>query len=102
MSRTQSFDANPEDFFQEDKVLVPMRNLSALEAVDIKEDEDCSICQLTVHAAEGQRAYILPSCGHAFHADAEKCLGEGSILTWLRDNNTCPNCKVVVEVCHRN
>ena len=47
---------------------------------------DCTICQVPIK--KGDKITRLPcknEVSHAFHKDC--------ILPWLRNNNTCPNCR---------
>ena len=44
----------------------------------------CGVCLNPQHV--GDRAVVLPRCGHAFHKDS--CL-----VPWLEQHNTCPTCR---------
>lgn len=81
---------NMEEYCQEHKIHQPTANLDKLRPKTVSESSNCSICQETVN--KNETVYELP-CGHQFHSDSKECLGdEGSILTWLEKNKTCPNC----------
>ncbi|XP_040380423.1 RING-H2 finger protein ATL3-like [Oryza brachyantha] len=47
---------------------------------------ECAVC--IVEFRDGDRARLLPRCGHRFHAD---CVGP-----WLRLHSTCPLCRASV------
>lgn len=47
---------------------------------------ECAVCIVEFH--DGDRASLLPRCGHRFHAD---CIG-----AWLQLHSTCPLCRAAV------
>lgn len=95
--RLYEFDRNPEEFHQKDKILVPTLNLDKLSPIvkDSPVDENCSLCQSTIHT---KPFYKIPPCNHLFHANSEDCLGDSSIINWLSNHKQCPNCKTIVEI----
>lgn len=102
LERMRSFYNNPEDFHQEDKVLIGVKNLDqvnyhVMDKNEFKSDDDlaCSICQDDI--TDGQK-YIKLDCRHMFHYSKEECLEGGSILDWLKRNKHCPNCKTEVKI----
>ena len=95
--RTVAFFMNPEQYHSHDKMFVPALHVDKIPRYSNQvEGEVCSICQDYINL--GQLALKLPPCNHVFHASNEDCLGEGSILKWLSENNKCPMCKSKVEV----
>ena len=95
--RTVAFFMNPEQYHARDKMLVPALNVDKIPRYTNADDGVvCSVCQDDI--AVGQIALKLPPCNHAFHANDTDCLGEGSIVKWLAENNKCPMCKSKVEV----
>jgi len=96
--RSQAFNRSPEDFYQTDKIKVPALNVDKLPTyIYTKREEEgvCGICQYDFE--EGKQIIKLKPCGHEFHNTKEDCLEEGSILTWLENNNFCPLCKTKVD-----
>ena len=57
---------------------------------DIEKKLSCSICQDEFELNEKIIELPCSPNKHHFHAKNEKC---GGILTWLRENNTCPMCR---------
>lgn len=51
-------------------------------------DDNCSVC--TEPMVQGDIIRVVPNCAHKFHVDC--------IDPWLRDHNTCPNCRGPVVV----
>lgn len=50
--------------------------------------DSCCVCRCEYE--NGEELRVLRTCGHAFHRDC--------VDVWLGDHNTCPMCKVCVEV----
>jgi len=97
IERTYEFERNPEEFHEKDKILVPTLNLDKLSPIvkDTPVDENCSLCQSVIST---KPFYKIPPCNHLFHADAEDCLGESTIINWLSNHKQCPNCKTIVQI----
>jgi E3 ubiquitin-protein ligase EL5 len=47
---------------------------------------DCAVC--IAELAAGERARVLPRCGHGFHVEC--------VDVWLRSHSTCPLCRCAV------
>ena len=92
---------NPESYCADHREITPTQNLDEMTEETLAEDEHCAVCQDPI-LCKTQRAFRLPSCGHVFHASEADCLGDGlSILTWLKQHRTCPNCKQEVVIPYR-
>jgi len=50
---------------------------------DLPPEDPCVICQEDIQ--KGEKLLVLP-CGHYFHPEC--------ITPWLKNNNTCPNCRM--------
>jgi hypothetical protein len=95
--RALAFFTNPELYHQQDKIHVPALHIDKIERVkNTEQNVVCCICQEEIQLE--QTIIRLPPCNHTYHVEANECLGDGSILTWLAENNTCPMCKRKVEV----
>lgn len=99
--RMIQFTASPSDFHSQDKVEIGVSNLENIKYCEMKQnqislDTGCSLCQEDIK--DGQKYVKLSPCGHIFHYDEKECLDEASIITWLRKNKKCPNCKTEVEI----
>jgi hypothetical protein len=89
---------DPDDYFLKKKHALPTLNLDNMKPQQLEEDKMCSICQDNIEH-KSQTAFKLPVCEHMFHSNAEDCLGEGNcLLTWLRKNKTCPECRKEVVI----
>jgi hypothetical protein len=79
------------DYFEE-RIKVGTKNLQHIKTLtlDNDTDSDCSLCMEKISI--GQKYYKLEPCGHMFHADEDNCIGS-TIIKWLTDNHTCPNCR---------
>ena len=101
LQRAYEFERNPEEFHAKDKILVPTLNLDKLSPIvkDAPVDENCSLCQSTIGT---KPFYKIPPCNHLFHANAEDCLGESTIINWLSNHKQCPNCKTIVQIPNKN
>lgn len=89
---------DPEGLYNKDKKIFPTSNLDYIKSCTMEEKETfCTLCQEQIDT--GKQCYKLIPCNHVFHADAKDCLGECSIISWLKNNRTCPVCKseVVIE-----
>lgn len=51
-------------------------------------EENCSICLITLPMMDPEVGIAVTTCNHKFH---NQCL-----VTWLAENNTCPNCRKVI------
>jgi len=97
VQRAYEFNRNPEEFHAKDKILVPTLNLDKLSPIvkDRPVDDNCSLCQSDIGT---KPFYKIPPCNHLFHANAEDCLGESTIINWLSNHKQCPNCKTIVQI----
>lgn len=77
--------ANPEQYSQDNKVLVGFSIESHKTTVNTT--EKCSMCLSEL----SKDVYKLP-CGHMFHSKGSECLGE-SVEKWFRTNTKCPLCR---------
>ena len=97
--RNIEFYRSPEEFHQTDKIKVPALGVDKLPRFTYlkttEEESCCGICQYDFE--DKQEIIKLKPCGHEFHYSNKDCLEEGSILTWLENNNFCPLCKKKVE-----
>jgi len=91
-----SFFANPEEYYQRDRVHHPV---SHPERIPVRVHEGdavgCGICQEDI--VTGQRKIVLNRCHHAFHATASECLETACIYTWFEKESLCPMCKEQVQ-----
>jgi hypothetical protein len=95
--RALAFYLNPELYHQQDKIKVPALHIDKIPRTkNTASGVDCCICQDEIKL--DQLTIRLPPCNHVYHVNADDCLGDGSILNWLKENNTCPMCKQKVEV----
>ncbi|CAH8342907.1 unnamed protein product [Eruca vesicaria subsp. sativa] len=53
---------------------------------DVKDSLECVVCLSKIE--DGDKARILPTCNHWFHADC--------IETWLKLHSSCPICRNIV------
>lgn len=84
---------DPEEFHEKYKLKTPTPNLSALQSQSMTneiQEPMCGICQDQIEIE--QQYYKLPCC-HLFHATDNECLGNSTIMCWLRENKVCPICK---------
>jgi hypothetical protein len=94
-----SFLNNPEEYHQQDKIYIPVEDVSLLSVVenDLEndlEDVGCSICQDDILL---KQSMIKLNCNHYFHSSAKDCLIDSSIYTWFEQNSTCPVCGIKVS-----
>lgn len=101
VTRFRAFARNPEEFFQDDRVHVPVRGLSRLPVTTLPEPavkgggDDCAMCLSDLEG--GQQVVVLQPCGHTFHATGTDCIGR-TVVDWLRTDNSCPKCRSEVVV----
>ena len=87
----------PEDYYEEKRVIVPTENVAHLSITDCKNsDQQCGICLQEIPL--GTAVYCLPPCCHVFHAEKKACLGNAGIKNWLEKSPKCPNCQGEVEI----
>ncbi len=94
--RFVSFIMNPDSFFQNDRVLLPTKNIQLLKQYLCTSSKSCSICQDDI--VPGQYAVDLHPCHHTFHAHDQDCLESASIYNWLHQSNLCPLCKKEIHI----
>jgi hypothetical protein len=68
----------------------PGQIYQTVETNQTRETHYCGICSDAI--TDGQTYWILPDCGHPFHADSSQCL-DGTIVKWLSINPSCPICR---------
>ncbi len=90
------FNQDPESFYHKDKTHVPTLCINDLPIQIATCEESCAICQDSIEVS--QEYIILKPCDHHFHHKSENCLGESSIINWLKENNYCPLCKTKITV----
>lgn len=100
-SNAAEFDVDPEAFWQKTKKTMPTEHLGRLEehlqmASSASVFQNCGICQ--EETCKDQWVFTLPACGHVFHSREADCLGTDTVMSWLKANNTCPNCKAPIEL----
>lgn len=84
---------DPEEFHEKYKHKTPTQNLSLLQSKTMTneiQEPMCGICQDQIQI--DQNYFQLP-CSHLFHARDDECLGNSTVLCWLRENKVCPICK---------
>jgi hypothetical protein len=82
---------NPEDYWEKHRMTVPTPNLAELKPEPAPETKShCSLCQGPI--CTGTPVYKMPCCGQYFHATADECLGDSTVIRWLRTSKKCPVC----------
>lgn len=90
-----SFLNNPEEYHQQDKICIPVEDVSQLCVIENDmEDIGCSICQDDILL---KQSMIKLKCNHYFHSSTKDCLIDSSIYTWFEQNSTCPVCGIKVS-----
>lgn len=92
-SLMEEIEHNPDEFHEKYKLKTPTPNLCNLQSKPMSQDivePMCGICQDKIEV--NQHYFQLP-CLHLFHATDSECLGNSTILCWLRENKVCPICK---------
>lgn len=89
--QNMEFFNNPLDFFQRDKVHVPVINIHKLPLSKGDDETVCALCQETITSL--QESIIVKPCNHQYHNRSDECLGESSIHNWFSEHNFCPLCK---------
>lgn len=86
-----------ESSYFDEKVKVGTKNIEHLPTFTCKKDNeyDCSLCMDKI--SEGQLYHKLEPCGHHFHATESECI-DSTIVKWLTENHTCPNCRKDVVI----
>jgi len=84
------------DYFDE-KIKVGTKNIENIKTYTKEETDDgnCSLCMENI--VKSQKYHKLEPCGHCFHANEDDCIGS-TIIKWLTDNHTCPNCRKEVII----
>jgi len=93
-----AIDRDPEAYYQKTRHATPTPHLSSLKEYkrspeDTREDWGCCMCMEEVESS----FYRLP-CGHIFHSQPVDCLGDKTVLFWLKSNRKCPNCQQEVKL----
>ena len=93
-----AMDRDPEAYYQKTRHATPTPHLSSLKEhkrspEDPREDWGCCMCMEEVESS----FYRLP-CGHIFHSKPVDCLGDKTVLFWLKSNRKCPNCQQEVKL----
>lgn len=97
ISNILSFNTNPGDYHQQDKVRIPTKNIDKLNvSLHSGNSIGCGICQDDIK--ENQYKIKLEPCNHFFHHDKNDCLDTESILTWIEKESLCPICKTKIEI----
>lgn len=87
--------AREMNFEQKEKASMPTPNLDLLRAQTTDDSNAmCAICQEKISPKD--LCYKLTPCNHLFHAQSDKCLGDCSIVTWLKQNDKCPVCRQTI------
>ncbi len=95
LNRTMELEADPVEFHEKDKELVPTLNLEHIRSTILDYESECHICLETI--TKGQEVYKL-SCDHTFHAKNSDCLDDHNIKHWLSAHKTCPVCRSEVVI----
>ena len=89
----EELEDDPDEFHEKYKLKIPTPNLSNLQSKPMTEEivePMCGICQDQIKI---QQHYFQLPCSHLYHANNDECLGNSTILCWLKENKVCPICK---------
>lgn len=98
INRLESMRDSSSNFFQDDKVVVPVKNLGKIKEIPFEgSDVNCGICQESL--TSGQMCYELSPCQHKFHSKGTDCLEGHTITEWMKINHYCPICRkdIIIE-----
>ena len=97
---------SPEDYYQKDRMHVPVTHVDKLPIKQYQEltnesrhgCDSCALCQSDFES-DTNVIQLIP-CGHIFHQQSKDCLETSSIYDWMKEHNHCPLCKTKINPLH--
>jgi hypothetical protein len=89
----EELEDNPDEFHEKYKLKTPTPNLSQLQSQPMTNEITEPMCGICQDQIQIEQQYFKLPCSHLFHAKDDECLGNSTILCWLRENKVCPICK---------
>ncbi len=100
ITQTQAINSNPMDFTEINESLhKSTENISNLKNYVVNnsnKDSLCCWCQDSIKI--DQKVVQLPGCKHTFHYCEIDCLGDTTVLKWLKNRDKCPECRSQIKL----